>query len=150
MATPARLSISKAAKLAGKSRQTLYEDRDNGKLSVHRDSRNKPYIDVAELERVYGKLDTKTVSGKVSKRQMETPQKDTKDSALQAEIDALREQLSRADGTLTRERQQFTQQIDDLRTDRDEWREQAKAATRILEDHREKESRGFWSRLFGR
>ena len=155
--TPTRLSISKAAKLAGKSRQTLYDDRDNGKLSVGRNDKGQPYIEVAELERVYGKLDIKTVSTTDKSRQVHTPQKDSQDSALQVEVDTLREQISRIDQMHERERAVLEKQIDDLRSERDEWREQCKVTTRLLEDHREKDAQkapekplGFWGRLMGR
>lgn len=50
------VSISKAAKLVRKGRQTLYNHNDKGKLSFTRTEDGKPGIDTSELERVYGKL----------------------------------------------------------------------------------------------
>ena len=50
------VSISRAAKLVRKGRQTLYNHNDKGKLSFTQTEDGKPGIDTAELFRVYGKL----------------------------------------------------------------------------------------------
>ena len=50
------VSISQAAKLVRKGRQTLYNHNEKGKLSFTTDEEGKPGIDTSELERVYGKL----------------------------------------------------------------------------------------------
>lgn len=50
------VSISQAAKLVRKGRQTLYNHNNKGKLSFTRTEEGKPGVDTSELERVYGKL----------------------------------------------------------------------------------------------
>jgi len=50
------VSISEAAKLVRKGRQTLYNHNEKGKLSFTKTAAGKPGIDTAELQRVYGKL----------------------------------------------------------------------------------------------
>jgi hypothetical protein len=50
------VSISEASRLVGKTRQTLYNDRDSGKLSWTSFETGKPGIDTSELQRVYGPL----------------------------------------------------------------------------------------------
>lgn len=50
------VSISQAAKLVRKGRQTLYNHNEKGKLSFTKTEEGKPGIDTSELERVYGKL----------------------------------------------------------------------------------------------
>lgn len=50
------VSISQAAKLVRKGRQTLYNHNEKGKLSFTKTEDGKPGIDTAELHRVYGKL----------------------------------------------------------------------------------------------
>ena len=50
------VSISRAAKLVRKGRQTLYNHNDKGKLSFTQTADGKPGIDTTELVRVYGKL----------------------------------------------------------------------------------------------
>ncbi len=46
------VSISEASRLVGKTRQTLYNDRDSGKLSWTTLETGKPGIDTSELQRV--------------------------------------------------------------------------------------------------
>ncbi len=50
------VSISHAAKLVRKGRQTLYNHNEKGKLSFTQTDDGRPGIDTSELERVYGKL----------------------------------------------------------------------------------------------
>jgi len=50
------VSISQAAKLVRKGRQTLYNHNQKGILSFTKTVDGKPGIDTSELERVYGKL----------------------------------------------------------------------------------------------
>lgn len=56
------VNITKAAKLAGITRETLYKNYINkGKISTTRDERNRPMVDISELLRVFGTLtDTPT------------------------------------------------------------------------------------------
>jgi hypothetical protein len=49
-----RLTLSAAARLWGKSRQTLYTDAKAGRLSFGHDDQGRPFIDAAEMRRVYG------------------------------------------------------------------------------------------------
>ena len=56
------VSISEASRLVGKTRQTLYNDRDSGKLSWTTLETGKPGIDTSELQRVYGQLKLNPVS----------------------------------------------------------------------------------------
>jgi len=51
------VTISKAAKLAGISRQKLYLNYiNNGILSIQRNAKGKPQIDTSEIIRVFGEL----------------------------------------------------------------------------------------------
>jgi len=50
------VSISEAARLTGKSRQTLYKHLHNGQLSLSIDVNRSKGIDTSELIRVYGQL----------------------------------------------------------------------------------------------
>ena len=44
-----RMNIHQAAKAVGVARSTLYRDIQDGKVSVGKDGRGKPYVDVSEL-----------------------------------------------------------------------------------------------------
>ena len=48
-----RLSLTEAGRRIGVSRQTIYSYIRKGRLSASRESDGKPYIDLAELQRVF-------------------------------------------------------------------------------------------------
>ena len=67
-----QVSITEAAKMAGVSRATIYNDIDSGTLSFETGPKDKKMINVAELQRVYKTLkspDTIDDSKDVEKRQ---------------------------------------------------------------------------------
>jgi len=55
----AKVSVSEAAKLTGKSVKTIYRHIDTGKLSSSQNDNGSKSIDVSELQRVYGNLKLK-------------------------------------------------------------------------------------------
>ena len=130
--SPVRLKVSQAAKAVGRARSTLNRDIANGKVSVTRTGTGQPYIEVAELERAYGKVDIRTVetlAESVPNGQSETAPSDTDSLLLRREIELLRERLVDKDAV-----------IDDLRQQRDREageRRQAQAQlTALLADRR--------------
>lgn len=144
------VSISQAAKLVKKGRQTLYNHNGKGKLSFTTTDDGKPGVDTTELIRVYGKLhmspdmvetlgQDKTVSNIDSPRQVETPKQDNRDSALQAEIDRIRELLDIEKTERGREREQASERIEELKNQRDKWEKQANSAMLRLEYQETKE-----------
>jgi hypothetical protein len=118
---PTRLNVSQAAKVVKKARSTLNRDISNGKVSVTRTGTGQPYIDVAELERVYGKVDIRTLSEPVLIGQVRTPKNDSSDSVLVKEIELLRERLADKDSV-----------IDDLRRRLDAEAEERRRLTALL------------------
>jgi len=52
----AKVSVSEAAKLTGKSAKTIYRHIDIGKLSSSQNENGSKSIDISELQRVYGNL----------------------------------------------------------------------------------------------
>jgi len=74
------VSISRAAKLVRKGRQTLYNHNDKGKLSFTTTVDGKPGVDTAELVRVYGKL-------YMPADDLETVIQDSQDSSRQSNLD---------------------------------------------------------------
>lgn len=121
----ARHSISEASKLTGKARSTLHNHIKDGTLSKGLDDNGKPYIETAELERVYGPLQSNTVQQDSPNRQPATPNLDTENRVLQAEIDALHERLSDRDEVIT-----------DLRARLDRESEERRKLTALLTDLR--------------
>jgi hypothetical protein len=147
-----KVSLSEAARLTGKARVTIHRHIDKGKLTKEIDGTGNPVLDVAELERVYGTLKQPDTPPTVSQIQHETA---NNDNLLQRELELLREERER-------ERDQFTNQIDDLRRRLDaeaEARriegEERRKLTAILTDQRQQQQpepkgfRGFLQRLTG-
>lgn len=135
-------SISEAARLTGKARSTLHRHLKNGKLSKSTGGDGEPVIDTAELIRVYGPLQQQRHADDVAIGQRETPEKDTLDRALRAEVEALRqEKLERLEA-----------ELEELREQRDAWKTQAERLSRALSDQRESvpSPGSFWRRLIGR
>lgn len=126
-----RMNINQAAKAVRVARSTLYRDIQEGKISVGKDGRGKPYVDVSELERAYGSVTVSDTSESVSKGQTETLQKDRKDSTLQREYDLLREQI----GLLKSERDDLRRRLDE---ETEERRMTQAKLTALLTDQREK------------
>lgn len=136
----ARVSISKAAKLAGVSRSTLYSTYINkGALSVSSGADGKKYIETSELLRVFGTLadDTPPASKQpptqdnpdtVRKTAPRTPS-DTKPDVVALELNHVREKLAAVEKQLQAHEQ------------RESWyQEQMKTLTdtvKLLEDKRE-------------
>jgi hypothetical protein len=126
------LTLSKAAKETGKSKSTLLKAIRTGRLSANRDDINNWQIDPAELFRVYwanGKSERETTSGELEGNGVEIQR------------------------ILERERLLLIDQIEDLKADRDYWRNQA---TMLLEHNPEpvekaqKNSNKLFNKIFRR
>lgn len=98
------VNITKASKLAGIGRDTLYKNYiDKGKISVSRDERNRPMIDTAEILRVFGRLHSvgttlkeniQTIQENTLPNIHNTPDFSAQIAQLQAENALLKERLS--------------------------------------------------------
>lgn len=113
------IGMTEAAKLTGKQRQTIHKAIKEGRISATRAESGEWRIDPAELFRVYPPASTvnDNQNNKVDAGLQQI------DSGLQREVDLLRERIREKDDV-----------IDDLRQDRDHWRQQA---TALLTDRRE-------------
>ena len=94
------VSISEAARLSGRSRQTLYDMKQSGKLSfTTAPDSGRPGIDMSELCRVFPRLKPDTI-GQSAVRQSGHHQTDKSDSdALRAQV-AILERLVEAKDAL--------------------------------------------------
>jgi hypothetical protein len=143
MSEPHLVGINEAARLTGKNKATISRDTKSGKLSSTQDNNGAKRYQVGELERVYGTLrnpDTGYAPG--ANHQSEPPEK-TSDTTLLPEV------LKAKDDVI----ELLKSQVDDLRRDRDNWREQANQALRALPAPAETtpapvteppKKRGFW------
>lgn len=138
------LNLSQAAQAAGITRRTLYNHVKQGKVTVSRDGKNNPVVDVSELIRVYGNvnLPEKQIPS-VSHR--ENTQKNFPHeqlTAMQKELAEMKQAITLMleDKTL---REKENQQHED---EKNQLREEIKKLSESLEQAQKK---GFWSRLFG-
>lgn len=113
MRDPMRYTLGTAAKASGKSKTTIQRAIAKGKISAIRDADGSYSIDPSELHRVFPRTTQETVS--------ETPQKDT--THPPDETPALRAKIESLEAMLAREREA----LDELREDRDAWKQQATA-----------------------
>lgn len=123
-----KVSISKAAKLAGVSRTTFYENYiKKGKISISQNSKGQKEVDVSEILRVFGTLQDDTKKSAEPNTQIE--------QVLQAEqVSILQERLKGAEALL-KEREQELQ----------EYREREKHyRTLLLGVDKTKVKRRFW------
>lgn len=120
-----KYTLGTASKATGKSKSTLSRDIKNGKISAVRQDDGSYRIDPAELHRVYPPVSF-GVAGNGSIERSATGFDTHGNPTFQREAEVLRE-------VHDRERRQLERTIDDLRADRDHWRQQA---TALLTDQR--------------
>jgi predicted site-specific integrase-resolvase len=120
------LSASQAAKRIGKSIPTITRAIKSGKLSAVPRDGGGWIIEASELFRVWPavSLDSDVTAKKLGHA---TP---PETSALEREVELLREML------------------EETRTDRDSWKDQAQKITALIEDQSARK-KGFWARLVG-
>jgi len=118
------LSATQAAKKVGKSVPTITRAIKSGKLTAKPRENGGWIIEASELFRVWPSISNDSDVTQ-QKLQSETP---NKTSVLQREVELLREML------------------DEVKTDRDSWREQANKITALIENQ-SAPPKGFWARL---
>ena len=149
----AMLSLGQAARLAGVGKTTLTRAIRAGKISATKRDDGRYEIDPAELGRVYDikaeTPDTVTPTGDVVRHAtLSARPRDTLDirlASVEAELIGARQLIKFLES-----------QVEDLRGDRDGWRQQAETAQRLLTHVREaatstvaSPSRPWWKRLAG-
>jgi hypothetical protein len=124
-------TLAAAAKATGTNKTTILRAIKSGKVSGTKDDYGNWHVEPAELHRVYPPADQRNDARNGSTQQYATPSA----VGLEVQIAALRDtaELLRA-------------QLDDVRKDRDHWRDQAQAVTRQLADARQPEptKRRWW------
>lgn len=124
-----KLSLNKAAKEASIAKSTLLEALNSGRMSAGKNDKGHWQIDPSELFRVFPKTGP-TEREKPKPTPSESLQKTTENGALKVEVKMLREML------------------EEIRADRDSWKDQAQKITALIEDQSTRK-KGFWARLFG-
>lgn len=142
------LTLGQAAEMCGWSKGALSKAIKSGQMSVHAKTKAGFQLDPAEVLRVFPK---KTETHK--REQFEIPQKHSGNSAISAEVEALRQQIATAELERTREREQLTDRIDSLQQMLADEKSERRQLTALLTDQREKVTepprKGLWARLRG-
>jgi hypothetical protein len=105
-----KMTMGEFARQAGMNKATLSRMIKAGKISAERQENGRLLIDPSEMDRLADFRSTSNVSHNAAVQQSVTPV----ETVLQRENELLREML--------RDKEK---QLDDLRTERDEWRKQA-------------------------
>jgi hypothetical protein len=126
------LTLGQAAKATGKQKSTILDAIRAGRLSAGMDDKNQWQIEPCELFRVY------PAQQAIEREATPTQQQET--AAQLAQM-------------LERERTQLLAQIEDLKTDRDHWRNQATMLLTHQPEQKpepEQPKSRLWQKLFGR
>lgn len=128
------LTLNQAAKTCGRSKSTLLNAINSGRMSAPKDDRGRYAIDPAELHRAFPFQVPDQPADRFPEPQPTTPKNhltDPTDRSLKREVELLREMLAKAEANA------------------DHWRMLAERQQALLEDKRSKEPRSFLQRLLG-
>lgn len=144
-----QISVSQAAKLTGKSRETINKATQTGKLAFTRNGANHKRIAVSELERVF---DLVTTVDEINKApQPVSPRPDPTAPDNRVELATLRERVAASEKAFEslaaerqRERRQLESEIDSLRESLQKAQDQHGKALLLITDQTEQAKRGDW------
>lgn len=128
-------SLGQAARAAEVSKSSISRAISSGRLSATKNAKRGGWdITEDELFRVFPVANRKPVAnGKL--RRSETPKSSQSETGSAVEIAVLRMRVEAKDelhGVLRNQHQMLLAQIDDLKADRDGWRQQAENTARLL------------------
>ena len=148
-----KLTLGQAAKHAGRAKGTLSKALTNGQISAEKDGKGRWQIEPSELQRWMEANPLPNTTENQDTTPLETPRNTNGNSALEIEVNMLREQMAKIDTMHERERQTLVDQIEDLKTEAERRSREHMQALAVLTDQREKApeppKRGFWARLTG-
>jgi predicted nucleic acid-binding Zn-ribbon protein len=126
-----KLTLNQAAKDCGRAKSTISKAIKTGKLSHEKGDKGAFLIDQSELYRVFP-----PTSNEQSKIPVANSKNEQRNSALQVELDAIRRELETANLERTREREQLTDQIQELRETVAEQRADFRQTLAVITDQR--------------
>jgi hypothetical protein len=142
-----KLSVSQAARAAGRSKSQISRLMKNGRLSADRSVPSRPMVDASELLRVFPDADVGKRDETFPRATSETP-RETGASRL----DVLLDERDRLRAELDRERAERRDERDQQRRERERLIGVLEAVQHQLADMRPRppatETRGLWRRLF--
>ncbi len=120
-----KFSAAQAAKEVGKATATITRAIDKGKLSAEKDENGAWQIDPSELFRVFAPKPPENPSMKRYANPDEKGERGGQISGLERLVETLQQELAWL-------REDRAEQVADLRSERDHWREEAAALRRLL------------------
>ena len=128
--TNPRLSLNQVAKVTGRSKGTISKALSDGKLSYLSKTESGYEIDLAEALRVFP---PKTPQEQIEhgRGSLNTEEELSHSYLMQSQIDQLKSRLETAESERQRERENSQSQIDDLKTQRDQWQKQAEQTLKL-------------------
>jgi len=136
----AKVGAKRAADLTGKSKSTIQRAMKSGKISYELDKNNRRVIDVSELDRVFGlsqqkEEKTNTITSDGAKAELERATQMLEIERLKMQVKFLEEQLEAK-----------TEQLEDLKGQRDQWQKQAQQVL-ITSEYSQKQAEGLKKEL---
>lgn len=125
------LTLNQAAKTCGRSKSTLLNAINSGRMSAPKDDRGRYAIDPAELHRAFPFQAPDRSANRSPEPQPTTLENHLTNRGLEREVELLREMLAKAEANA------------------DHWRTLAERQQALLEDKRPKEPRSLLQRLLG-
>lgn len=134
-----KVSVSQAAKLTGKSRETINKATQTGALAYSRGSGNRKEIDVAELQRVYKLVTTmdalEAASAPVkSASALSESDNRVENAELRAKLASSERTIEMLSAERDRERRQLESEIDNLRSSLEKAQDQHGKALLLITD----------------
>jgi len=144
-----KLTLGQAAKTAKRAKGTLSKALNSGSISAQKDDKGRWQIDPSELQRW---MDSNPLPNTIENHDAtptETHRNPNGNSALAIEVKMLREKIEDLNLERDRERQNLTDQIEDLKTEAERRSREHMQALAVLTDQRDKPAETPPRRFFG-
>ena len=123
----AKVGAQRAAELTGKSKSTIQRAMNSGKLSYETDANQRRIVDVSELERVFG-LSSPASTSAAPAASVEAELKKATDMI---ELERMKMKIKMLEDQL----EQKEQNLDDMKSQRDQWQKQAQQVLITSQNH---------------
>jgi len=127
-------SLRQAAEAVGKGKPAVLKAIKSGRISATRNELGEWQVDPSELHRVYPPVSKEPASETGAKEPKDTKGNHNGNSLLAQEIQFLREKLTDLERTSDEQRHQLSDQIEDLRRDREDLKGERDRLLKVIEE----------------
>lgn len=131
----AKVGAQRASELTGKSKSTIQRAMKSGKISFEVLDNNRRVIDVSELERVFGLEEMTTTTTNTPRTTTNTVETELQKAKDILEVERMKMRIRSLEDQLHVQ----TQQVEDLKVQRDNWQKQAQQIL-ITSQHSQKQA----------